>query len=409
MVVQQRVLVDSGGVSLDPYLPYRSPHRSPPLTVEVFARSTTCWHVVVTALALAILATSCSTPASRTRVISAPPPVASSVSPPGQTKSPAPPQNASPSIHLSFYQYRCKTDAEIPTSERNAIEVVALSFATKALGSDVKSAHAMMTTETRAALTAETLAAAIRSIGTPLPSSTLKVDRTYLVESNGSAGRAICGSLKDDRWISVAMGSGHKQAHVLVSAQTKNNDWQFSIWLWPEETGWKVHHCHVGVSGLAGLGAVPMLDLARRERREGHSFNAMMLYSALRAGLLDRGPAFQLGLAQTVDADYRALEPPPEMRGEPPYSWKMDGATYSVGHITVIGVAGQLGLVFDLPQKEWTGEAAADNFNHQFLTAFVSTHPNYARVFGFLLARFMKPDGSGGFGTVFDARKGFSH
>jgi hypothetical protein len=205
------------------------------------------------------------------------------------------------------------------------------------------------------------------------------------------------------------MGFGRRQAHVLVSAQTKNYEWQLSLWLWPEEAGWKVHHFHLGASGLAGLGAGPILALARRERREGHAFNALMLYSALRSGLLDRGPAFQLGLAQAMDKDYRALEPPPEMRGVAPYTFKMDGATYSVGHISVTGVAKQLGLVFDLPQTEWTGEAAADNFSHAFLTAFVSTHPDYVRVFGFVLARFMKPDGSGGFGTVYEAEKGFTH
>jgi len=328
---------------------------------------------------------------------------------PPQAQRSAPSQDASPGIHVSFQQYRCKSDEEIPAPERDAIEVVALSFATKALGSDVKGAYAMMTAETRAALTAETLAAAVQSTGLPLLGSTFKVDHTYLVESNGSAGRAICGLLRDNQWVSVAMGSGHRQAHVLVSAQTKNNEWQLSIWLWPEEAGWKVHHCHAGVSGMAGLGVGPILDLARRERREGHAFNALMLYSALRTGLLDRGPAFQLGLAQAVDADYRALEPPPEMRGEPPYAWKMDGATYSVGHISVTGVAKQLGLVFELSQKEWIGEAAADSFNHQFLTAFVSTHPDYVRVFGFVLARSMKPDGSGGFGTVYQAGKGFTH
>jgi hypothetical protein len=363
----------------------------------------------VTLLALAGVPTSCSTATSRTQVISAPPPAANNVSPPGLPQSPAPSQNASPSIHVAFQQYRCQSDKEIPASERSAIEVVALVFATKALGSDVRGAYAMMTAETRAALSVNTLAAAIRSIGLPLPSSTFKVEHTYLVESNGSAGRAMCGLLRDNQWVSVAMGSGRRQAHVLVSAQTKNNDWQLSISLWPEGAGWKIHHCHAGVSGIAGLGAVPMLELARRERREGHAFNAMMLYSALRTGLLDRGPVFQPGLAQAVDADYRTFEPPPDMRGEPPFSWKLDGVTYSLGHIAMIGVAGHLGLVFDLPQKEWNGKAAADAFNHQFLTAFVAARPDYARVFGFVLARFMKPDGSGGFGTVYDAGKGFSH
>ena len=189
----QRVLVDSGGVPSNLYLP----HPPPPLTVAVFARSTGCWHVVAV-LALAIMPTSCSTVASRTQVISAPPPAASSVSPPGQTQRSAPSQDVSPGIHVAFQQYRCKADGEIPASERNAIEVVALSFATKALGSDVKGAYAMMTEETRAALTAETLAATVQSTSLLLLNPTFKVDHTYFVESNGSAGRAICGLLSDD-------------------------------------------------------------------------------------------------------------------------------------------------------------------------------------------------------------------
>lgn len=404
-MVLQRVLVDSGGVPANP----RLPHRSPLLTVAVFARSTRSWQLVVTVLALTIIPTSCSSAVSRTQVNSAPPPVAESVSPPAQAQRFAPSQDDSPGIHLTFQQYRCKSDAEIPASERKAIEDAALSFLAKAWGSDVKDAYAMMTSEARAVLTAETLSAAMQSSGLPPLRPSFKVDHTYLVESNGSVGRAICGLLRDNQWVSVAMGSGRRQAHVLVSAQTRNNDWQMSIWLWPEESGWKVHHCHVGLSGVAGLGALPILDLARRERREGHAFNAMVLYSALRNGLLDRGPAFQLGLAQAVDADCRVFEPPPEILGEPPYVWKMDGVTYRVGHISIIGVAQQLGVVFELTQKEWNGEAAADNFNHQFLTAFVSTRPDYVRVFGFVLARSMKPDGSGGFGTVYEAGKGFTH
>jgi len=57
----------------------------------------------------------------------------------------------------------------------------------------------------------------------------------------------------------------------------------------------------VGLSAIAGLDGANILDLARRERGAGRALNATVLYRALRTGLLDRGPAVELGLAKTVE------------------------------------------------------------------------------------------------------------
>ncbi len=355
--------------------------------------------------ASAVLFAGCAATAARSQVTSAPPP-AVSPTPVAQPQHSAPPPT--PSVRLTFQEYRCKSDSEIGPSERATIESVALSFTTKAFGTDVSGAYAMMTAETKATLTAGGLAAAIGSTGLPTMSPTFKVDHAYLVESNGSPGRAICGALKDNRWISVAMGTARRQAHAMILGQTRNNDWQVSLWLWPDNDGWKVHLLHVGLSGAVGLGAEQIFDMARRERREGHPFNAFVLYVAVRT-FLDRGPALQLGLVQAAESDYRTLEAPPELRGQPPYVWSMNGTSYGVSHVAMMGVGGQIGLVIELPQREWNGEAAADSFNHEFLNAFVSAHSDYARVFEFVLARAVKPDGSGAFGTVYEAGKGFTH
>ena len=59
------------------------------------------------------------------------------------------------------------------------------------------------------------------------------------------------------------------------------------------------------------------------------------------------------------------------------------------------------------PHTTWTGKEAADRTNREFLTAFIAAHPDYSRVFEFLVARALKPDKSGGFATVYKLGPGF--
>ena len=321
-----------------------------------------------------------------------------------------PPKTTSPGVRFGIFKHQCASNDEIQVVERRAVDAAALSFVTTAFESDPEIGYAVMTSEARSSMTSSAFVAGIRAATQQAGKfRNVKVDRTYLVETSGigSVGRAICGVLKDNQWVSVAIKPGLKQAHVTIAAQTLNNDWQLSVWLLPEGNDWKVHNLHVGVSSLAGQSAEAIFQLARRERGAGHTFNAMMLYVALR-NLIYRGPFFQLGLTQTVDEDYRGFKPPPEAEGEPPYTWTMNGTAYTVGHVSIVAIEGKLGLVFALPQREWKGDSEADKSNCQFLTAFVATHPEHDRVFGFLVARAGKPDGSGGFGTVYQVGKGFT-
>ena len=87
--------------------------------------------------------------------------------------------------------------------------------------------------------------------------------------------------------------------------------------------------------------------------------------------------------------------------------WNLGGGERTVESVTIIGVEGKLGLVFMLPLTTWTGKEAADRTNREFLIAFIAAHPDYSRVFGFLVARALKPDKSGGFATVYELGRGF--
>jgi hypothetical protein len=149
-----------------------------------------------------------------------------------------------------------------------------------------------------------------------------------------------------------------------------------------------------------------LLERARKERDSGHLFNAAMLYSGVQT-TMDRGPAFELGIGQALRNDLAKFKIPDELAGNPPFLWKMDGATCRVGAAQIGGIGKQLGLMFALPQTSWTSDQDADRKNRDFINAFIKTHPDYIRDFGFLVARAFKPDNSGGFGTVYENGKGF--
>jgi hypothetical protein len=95
------------------------------------------------------------------------------------------------------------------------------------------------------------------------------------------------------------------------------------------------------------------------------------------------------------------------VRGTPPFSWTLNGEKYQVGQVSMIGVGHDVGITFVLPQTSWTSEDDIETKNRAFINAFIATHPEYARIFNFLVARAMKPDNSGGYATVYENQKGF--
>jgi hypothetical protein len=216
---------------------------------------------------------------------------------------------------------------------------------------------------------------------------------------------ALCGSLSEGHRDSVAMKTGSRQAHVTVAAKASVDDWKISLWLLWEDGAWKVQGVHLGAASVAGRSTDAVLELVRRENAAGHSFNAAILYNTL-LGLLDRGAHFRPALRDTVETDFRDLARPPEFQGEPPFTWTLNGTLYTVGRVMPITVGEKLGLAFDLPQKTWESDAAANKSNQQFLTDFRSAKPEFASAFDFLLARAGKPDGSGSYGTSYEVGKG---
>ncbi|HEX4304070.1 MAG TPA: hypothetical protein VHZ78_14835 [Rhizomicrobium sp.] len=304
----------------------------------------------------------------------------------------------------------CETDDEVPAEDRASAGNAALAIVKAMMAGDSAAAYTSMTAETRANVPADKNAQFVQLVKAMMDKAPdPKVSHVYLVDTAGSGpdARAICGLVSGDRWVSLEVKPGLRQAHVVVTAQTHNNAWEFSVWLLPEAGGWRVQYVNLNPSTIVGHTVDDMLALARQARDAGHIFNAAMLYSAAQQ-LMSRGPAFQLGVAQTINDDLAHFTLPPELQGQPPFVWTMGGKSYTVGQAGAMGIAGQIGLAFALPQTRWADDAQIDARNREFLDAFRAAHPDYADSFSFLVARALKPDNSGGFGTVYDNKKGYA-
>jgi hypothetical protein len=303
----------------------------------------------------------------------------------------------------------CQIDSEIDTKSRSDIEGAAFDFTNRLVKNDTAGAVALLTGEAQHVMDAKRLAEVEKKTIQPeAPYSKLEVVHTYFVQATGTGNfiRAVCGSQKGDDWAAVAAKPGTAQAHVLVSAETANNRWAFTLWLMPENGTWRVRYFYRGMEGVAGKTLPEMLALARAERDAGRMFNASILYGGL-PPLTDRGPVFRLGVAQTIQKEMANVTPPQDIKGQPPFTFSMAGDHYAVANIGALGIGNKLGLLFVLPHQTWKGEKDADVDNRHFIDAFRKTYPEYAKVFGFVSAQAVKPDNSGVFDTVYQEGTGY--
>jgi hypothetical protein len=303
----------------------------------------------------------------------------------------------------------CLVDGAVPADDAKSANATALRLVRAMVAGDTATAFAMMTPQAQTGTSKDTFAGFINGTNATVgPFRDPQVTHVLLIDSAGSGpdAGAICGPVGDDGMIVVGIKPGLRQAHVVVTAETQNNGWSFTVWLLPQDGGWRVQYVHMSMAAVAGHSGADILAMARRERDAGHIFNATLLYLGARQ-MADRGPDFQLQIAQTINGEIAALKPPEELKGALPFTWNMAGENYKVAQAGLIGIGKDIGLTFILPHDSWKGDEDADAGNRKFITAFRASHPDYARVFAFLVARAMKPDNSGGFGTVYDNAKGF--
>ena len=303
----------------------------------------------------------------------------------------------------------CLQDDEIAVETRDVVDASAKTFVNAILDMKPHIASQIMVQDARnQAVATEGMRSLANYLHQTGPYNDLTLRHTYLPQTRGNGPDTMtrCGARAGTDWVAVKITPCKAQAYVLLSAKTVNNDWAFVLWLEREGDLWHVRNMDVTPSSIVGHTPDDLLKLAREQRDRGNTLNAQMLYT----GALftsNRGKVYQLSVAEELEADLTKFGGVPELKEKPPFAWKLNGNTFTVSSVNVLGISGDLGLTFDVPLEQWKDNKDADQRNRMFLDAFRAAYPEYSQSFEFLVARAMKPDNSGGFSTVYENKKGY--
>lgn len=301
----------------------------------------------------------------------------------------------------------CRHNEEIDASLRDGATAVARSFFEKLVKGDL-SAYDALSPELQKVMSRASLEAGGKKLIANGLHADLKLQHAYEPVVVGTSTRVLCEPLGNNGWISVSALPGAPQIHTVHSTQTPNNDWALTAWLVQTDGKWRVRGFNADLSTMVGYDTAALLRMANAQRDKGHAFSAQMLYAAAQS-TINRGPDFQLGVGQDLETAVAAHKPPVELTGEPPFMWRYDGLSFAVEHVSILGIDKKLGLMILHRDPTWDGEdtGKAERRNKRLIDAFVKAHPDYAETFGFLVARLLKPGETSGWGTVFDAAKGY--
>jgi hypothetical protein len=301
----------------------------------------------------------------------------------------------------------CLADDAIAAETRSAADDAARAFYDKLLKNDATARDAL-TEEAKKLVAPEVFEAMMRTIVSNGPYNDLAVQHSYQPSIAGAPGRVTCAGNSEATSVSLSTLPGTTQVHTLFTAKTRNNDWSLTTWMVEKDKTWRVHAFYVSMASIVGHTAPDILRMAEEQAGKGHAFNAYLLYAVAR-NLADRGPNIEQGLTSQINAALKRQEPPPELKGAPPFTWKLDGATFPVEFVALVGTDKKLGLTFLHRDPTWDGKdtGKAERRNKRLIDGFVKTHPEYSEVFTYISARILEPGKDTGWGTVFDAARGY--
>jgi hypothetical protein len=138
--------------------------------------------------------------------------------------------SASQAFPQAPFAFSCGEDAHIDTAKKKTIDAVAMDFVRTVLGPSPSAAFDFMSKAGQAENTRQQLDGAAAAIIRQFEPKNVTLQHTYFIELKGkSPGRVVCATdlSKPDGWESLAADSIPEQAHVLLSADTRNNKLAF--------------------------------------------------------------------------------------------------------------------------------------------------------------------------------------
>jgi hypothetical protein len=300
------------------------------------------------------------------------------------------------------FAFSCAEDDHISAAKREAVDLAAQKFIQTLLSSRAGAAYDLFSEAGKLQVAREQLAAQTAAAIQQFEPKNLQVQHTYLLTLKGkSPGHAVCATdlSKPTGWESVAVADVPEQAHVVLSADARNNQLVFTVWVVPEKETWKVQSFWMNVATLADKDAEHLWELGRAEKRNQHSFNAALLYAAA-AQTSNRGPNFQLGLANAIAEEMSQVSLPSEIQGQPPFTWKTADMTFRILNVGPIAVGGKVYVIIQHEAAPWVNDSQAEALNQKLLAYFKRRFPEYSQVFAGVVVRVHESGGNRGYGTV---------
>lgn len=301
----------------------------------------------------------------------------------------------------------CLADDGIDAARRTAANDAARAFYDALLKGDAAARDAL-TDEAKNLVAPDAFETMMRTIIANGPYNDLAVEHTYQPAIVGAPGRVDCAGEGEAKAVSVSALPTANQIHTLFTAKTRNNDWSLTAWMMETDKIWRVHAFYVSMASIVGHTAPDVLRMADDQAQKGHAFNAYLLYAVAR-NLADRGPNIDLAVTREINAALAKHEAPPELKGAPPFQWNLEGTIFPVEFVALVGTDNKLGLTLLHRDPSWDGKdtGKAERRNKRLIDSFVKAHPEYKDVFTYISARILEPGKDTGWGTVFDAAKGY--
>lgn len=296
----------------------------------------------------------------------------------------------------------CAEADKISTDKRKAIETAAISFVRAITSENWQNGYRDLSEGAKAAVAPKEFSEIVQQNFLPMaPYQQIRVDRVYSPNVVGwTPPRVMCGILSDpERWAAVAVERDKEQAHVLVIADARNNQWSFALWMLRGSSGWEIHGFHGGASTLASWTAADTWRKARAEAAKDHHFNSVILnYAALQ--LAYRGNYFQLGLHSEIQQRIAGLPVPQSLRGAVPYVWASEHDEFRVWRIGPLAVGGEVYLQVFHEMPAWKTNQEVDNRNKRLIRLLTQRFPEITDVFAGLVITAQETNSNRQFGTV---------
>lgn len=294
----------------------------------------------------------------------------------------------------------CSGNGEIAAAEREDIDAAALAFVERLYEPQSEAAldamaHGAETPEVRAALVAVS-----RSVRAAPGDNRAVGERYQLLHLGPASGGTPC--IDGESVVTLANGGGLRTAVAVVTETlpgAAERSWTLS--LTHAQGAWRVRRFNVSLSGVAGGRADDFLAEARRQERNGHAFNATLLYD-MAGQLAYRGAFFQSAIGNRVVAERAAHRRHAELPADASTRLVLGGSAFPLELVKVVGDGrGELALVLTRPAGAWRGAAAAERSNRTLIEAMNVHRGEWRDAFDYIVVQTPMDRPERSWGTVY--------